>query len=175
MVGRIRGDELRYTTVLAGPRRPPHLSRQLIVEGRAADPGRADEVVVDERALRSSNHRVGDTLELDLLTYQDFLDFDTGFGRPHGPPVTVRIVGATRQWSEDTTNVVEATPAFEQRYAPKVAGPNGEQVNDVLLRLRDGRAGVAGYRRELDRRNGRDPSVEPRGERGPRVPGDRSA
>ena len=88
---------------------------------------------------------------LELLTYQDFLNFDKGFGRPHGPTVRLRIVGTTRRWSDDTTGLLSTTPAFEQRYAPAIAGPDGEQVNDVLLRLRDGPAGVDRYRRDLGR------------------------
>ena len=137
MLAQLEGDRRRYVGMRAGPDRPADLHRPLLVEGRRADPDAFDEVVVDVRLAKEAGLEVGDEIDLDLLTHEEFLDFDEGFDDPDGPEVTLRIVGVSRMPDAEGAVLVEATPAFEQRYAPQIMGADGRELIDVMVRLRD--------------------------------------
>ncbi|HKY13721.1 MAG TPA: FtsX-like permease family protein [Microthrixaceae bacterium] len=138
IVSRLRGDQLQYVSMLAGPERPADLYRPRLLEGRRADPDAFDEVVADAALVEHAGLEVGDVITLDLLTYDDFLAFDEGFGEPHGPTVELEVVGVTTgPAGGGSTSMLETTPAFAQRYAPLVVGRDGGATHDVIVRLED--------------------------------------
>ncbi|ONH23376.1 hypothetical protein BL253_33080 [Pseudofrankia asymbiotica] len=86
-----------YLGMLAGhqPGSEVGVYTPVVVKGRDYDPTAA-EAVLDERTARSLGVRVDDVLTLRTLTREDFFSFDTGFGMPHGPRITVRVTGLVR-------------------------------------------------------------------------------
>jgi hypothetical protein len=136
-VGKVeRSEPPLYIAVLSGPARPGLLEPE-IVEGRAADPGRADEVVVNEAVTQFRPIHVGDALPLDFLSDEQFRTWgDEEFRSYDGPEVRLRVVGVGRypidQDSFGATSVL-ATPAFWHRYAATAGGSPG-----ALLQLRPG-------------------------------------
>ncbi|MBL7500697.1 ABC transporter permease [Frankia sp. CNm7] len=67
----------------------------IVIEGRDFDPDAA-EATIDEDAARGLGLGVGDTVPLRMLTLANYNNFDTGFGEPGGPRITVTITGITR-------------------------------------------------------------------------------
>jgi hypothetical protein len=70
------------------------VERPVVLAGRLAHAGRADEVEVSQNFINSSGERVGDILTVDLSSpAQASAGFDArSDGTPRGPRVRVRIV-----------------------------------------------------------------------------------
>jgi putative ABC transport system permease protein len=139
-VGRIP-DSFNYLAVLSGPPPPPGLLDPVLVDGRPADPSRADEAVVSEAFSRVAGVHPGDVITLDMLTAEEVGQFDTGFGDPDGPRVELIVTGTVRLAPGTLDQVpVMATPAFAERYAEDgIAGRN------MYLRLEGGSAGYPAF------------------------------
>ncbi len=97
----------------------------VITTGRAADPRRADEVVLSERLAAALGVTVGDTITLESMTAEWV---DAAFngagdpGPPDGPKIDVDVVGLSRtpadfaRWKA----LIHLTPAFERQYRGKL-------------------------------------------------------
>ena len=127
MVAQVEGQDIAYTGISSGPPPPADLFRPVVVEGRA--PTGLDEVMVAEELADEQGIEVGRTLQVRLLTPAEVAQFDTGFGEPDGPAVTLRVTGLARIPSAGGVNGLLASPAFGEAYRIYSVGPN------VLLRL----------------------------------------
>jgi hypothetical protein len=95
-----------------------------IVEGRAVDPERWDEVMVNEAALDEWEAKVGQPLRLQSLGPEQLETF-IGLAQeePAGPTVEVTVVGVTRDIEAITDRpeaVVGVTPAFLDRWGDQI-------------------------------------------------------
>lgn len=147
-VAKVEGESLVYTSVLAAEQpAPPGLFHPPLAEGRAPNPEAADEVVVSQNFRSFSGRTVGDTLDLAMLTEDEVHDFDTGFGEPDGPKITVKIVGVLRTALDTGTNTPQmyGTPAFARLIAPDATAATA-----VFVRLDDRVAGVPAFRAAVD-------------------------
>jgi putative ABC transport system permease protein len=144
MVGRVPGS-FNYVAILSGPEPPPELFRPVVLEGRRADPRAADEVMVGEAYAEAFGIGVGDVITLDLLTAEEFRQFDVGFGDPDGAHVELTVTGIIRlpPGSLDQNPVI-AGSAFNERH-----GPESGVGRSVFVRLADGRAGLPAFRAEV--------------------------
>jgi hypothetical protein len=145
-VSQLDGPGVVYISIAAGPPRPPDLLQPIVLSGRLPADDRPDEILLGEEMARQTGVGVGAELPLKMLTTEEFEQFDTGFGEPDGPRLSVRVVGIGRfpGWGTGLGNVL-GTPAFAERYA--AYSPGGV----LLLRLKDEpdararlEAGVAG-------------------------------
>lgn len=145
-VARVEGGEgVIYTGWTLGPPPPPGLQEPVVVEGRAPDPDVVDEVLVTEGYAEELGLAPGDEVRFRFLAPEEVARFDTGFGEPDGPAVTVRVTGVVRLPSGVDQSPVLATPAFAARY--------GEEVGAgvvLAVRLRDG-VSIAAFRASVDR------------------------
>ena len=111
------------------------INRFKIVEGRAADPAAADEVVISRETARRLGLRPGDGLETTLVSYDHCLDDPAGWPEP----LSLRIVGIAvgsyevRPSSGFFINFVTTTPAFVD-----TVGTDALDSTFVLVRLRSG-------------------------------------
>jgi ABC-type antimicrobial peptide transport system permease subunit len=147
-VAKVEGDSLVYTGVLAAEQpAPAGLFHPPLAEGRAPNPEAADEVVVSQNFRSISGRVVGDTLDLALLTADEVHQFDTGFGEPDGPKITVKIVGVLRTALDTGTNTPQmyGTPALARLIAPDATAATA-----VFVRLDDRVAGVPAFRTAVD-------------------------
>lgn len=128
--------DVQYVGIVAGPS-DGALLRPVVVEGRAADPGSLDEVVITEDAQRLGGFEVGDRLRFALLTAEEVSQFDTGFGEPDGGIVETVVTGVVRvpPGMAGGTPVI-APPTFLADHAAAIAGI------DLLVGLRRGSGGV---------------------------------
>jgi hypothetical protein len=89
-----------FLGITAGPDRPSTLLRPLVLEGRLPGPAGGDviEVVLRDDFQREVGVPVGTEVPVRFLTQDDYFAFDTGFegGSPHGPRLTLRVVGTVR-------------------------------------------------------------------------------
>jgi ABC-type lipoprotein release transport system permease subunit len=135
-VARVDRGPLTYLGVFAptGPP-PPGLFTPVYVDGHAPDPDSATDLVVSERLARDLDLHVGDRLPLSFLTTEEVTQFDTGFGRPDGPSVSMSVVGVVRVVDDDTANSAQAfsTPALARRIQE-----GGSSYPNVFVRLHDG-------------------------------------
>ncbi len=124
------------------------VDRARVLEGRAARPDRADELVIPEPFARATGLGVGDTVTFHGYTpaqVQEFLDGADVKG-PEGPQVDLRIVGITRVPGDlslegNTGGLVLTTEAFTRRYGDQI----GSFAGSVLrVRTTDGDAARAG-------------------------------
>lgn len=112
----------------------------VVVRGRAADPGRDDEVMMTEDASQRSGFEPGDTLRLAMLTPEEVQQFDTGFGEPDGPTVELSVTGIIRvPPGVFAGSPVVGTRAFAERTAEVRLG------YDVFVTLRRGDASVPSF------------------------------
>lgn len=141
-VSQLEGPGVVYVSIVSGPPRPPDLLAPLLVEGRLPADDRADEVLIGEPLARETGLRPGSELRLAMLTPEEIDAFDTGFGTPDGPRLSVRVAGIGRfpGWGTGLGFVV-GTPAFAERYAR--FSPGGL----LLVRLAD----EPGVQQRLDR------------------------
>ncbi|MFI6743803.1 ABC transporter permease [Nonomuraea sp. NPDC050451] len=130
------------------------IERPVVIEGRMADPARADEVMVTSQFLTAYHKKVGDRLTLELMSGEQASsdDYDPATEPMKGPRVPATIVGVIRSpWFSDKIvgdrGVVVPTPGLYAAYKENILGPNG-YVN-AMVRLKDGRAGLEAFRRDL--------------------------
>lgn len=148
----------------ADPEAMHSIERPVVLDGRLADPTRADEAVVTAHFVETYGYGVGDTVTLRLFTPEQV---DTGVSgvpvatppRPDGPTLPVRIVGVVRSpWFSDA--VGEPGRLFPSlglltQYRVNVLGApgDGDDLN-ALVRLRAGQADLEAFRAELARITG---------------------
>ncbi len=144
----------------ADPEAMHSIERPVVLDGRLADPTRADEAVVTARFVETYGYGVEDTVTLRLFTPEQV---DTGVSavrvatppRPDGPAIPVRIVGVVRSpWHSDA--VGEPGRLFPSaglliQYRANVLGAAGNVDLNALVRLRAGQADLAAFRAELAR------------------------
>lgn len=122
--------------------------RPRVLDGRLADPDRADEVTVNENQSRLLGVGVGDTLRLrsyatdqmDAVRNNDQLE-------PAGPELRLSVVGLTRSAGDvgtvdDDGAVLVLTPAFDRAYRDRTGSYDGELF---AATLRHGNADVAPF------------------------------
>jgi hypothetical protein len=138
------------------------VDRPWVIEGRAPDPGRIDEIAVNEAAAADLDLGVGDQLELEWLALEQLERLFTGedFGPLAGPTEPLTVVAVTRA----PTDLVEVdlfpspitvTPAFYRAYGPRTAAYDGI----TAVRLHRGEADVAAFSAAVDELSGGGPSV----------------
>jgi ABC-type lipoprotein release transport system permease subunit len=92
----------------------------VIVAGRAVDPRRANEVVLDERFAKDLGVSVGDTLPLESMSDAWVeLAFNGGDpGPPDGPKMRVEVVGLARSTADfgRYQGIMHFSPAFVSKY-----------------------------------------------------------
>ncbi|HEV2087921.1 MAG TPA: hypothetical protein VGR21_06395, partial [Cryptosporangiaceae bacterium] len=138
------------------------IERPVVLEGRLADPTRPDEAVVTAAFLRSTGRHVGDALTA-LLTTPEQADASASaekdIGPPAGPRVPLRIVGVVRSlWYSDALGgrgSVIPSPGLVTRYRANFLGASGNVPLSALVRLRGGKADLAGFQADLARVSGR--------------------
>jgi putative ABC transport system permease protein len=121
-VAKLGGPGVNYVGMVSGPERPDDLFTPIVVEGRAADPNRADEAVVIEQAALAFGVGAGDELDVTLLLPEEVAMFDTGFGEPDGPSTTLHITGVVRIPGDVDGSPVIAGPAFLETFGQYAAG-----------------------------------------------------
>ena len=138
------------------------VERPVVLAGRMANPGRADEVVVTPHFLTAHHKQVGDVLTLHLSTpAQAAAGIDASQTPPAGPRVTVRIVGVIKTpFGLDNigdSGGVLPTYALFTRYRADILG--GTSVNSTyingIIRLKGGEAAIPAFRADLARVTGR--------------------
>ena len=139
------------------------VERPVVLQGRRADPARADEVMATPHYMSAHHLRVGDQLTVHLSSpAQAAAGFDASAGEPLGPRLTVHIVGVIRSPffmdQPGDSGGVEPTYAFFQRYRRFIIGNNSaltaSYVN-ALIRLKGGEKEIPAFRADLARVTGR--------------------
>jgi hypothetical protein len=121
------------------------LERDILVRGHRPDPGRSDEVTINEPMAKLGRLEVGDTLDIRTLSPAQVKAEQ--YDRPLGPVLPVTVTGITRgpaDLVDRPEGNIFATPALY----PEVAGKVDEFALYVAVRLRSG-ATVADLKREL--------------------------
>ena len=139
------------------------VEQPVVLQGRMADPGRADEVVVSPYYLTAHHLRLGDQLTLHLSSpAQATAGFNAATdGTPLGPRVTVRVVGVIRSPffmdKPGDSGGVRPTYAFVQRYRSDIIGNPAKSTTyaNGLIRLKGGAAQIPAFRADLARVTGR--------------------
>jgi ABC-type lipoprotein release transport system permease subunit len=138
------------------------IDRPLLLAGRLPDVHRADEVVIDDRALEGSKMRIGSTVSVREFTPQQVEEIsNNGFrgASAQGPRATLHVVGVIREPTDiavvpihqhtvyDSSGSMYATPAFLRQYAANLGMP-ADQVPGaeiVQVKLRHGAADVHAF------------------------------
>ena len=97
VIGQVVGGPVTFLSVSSGQPQPDDLFTPVVIEGRRAGrrPGRRGDGPRGARARRPGS-RIGDRIPLKLLTPLEVTQFDTGFGEPDGPELTLKVVGIVR-------------------------------------------------------------------------------
>ena len=141
------GDTVRFVGMLAGPTRPPGFFTPVLVAGREPHPGDESEVLLSEFTAEGLGVGPGSRVRLRFLTPEEVASFDTGFGDPDGPAVTLEVAGVMRLPAAVAQNVpILGTPAFFARYGEAMAAGTG-----VYGDLVDRPGAAAELQREVDR------------------------
>ena len=128
------------------------VARGVLVAGRRARPGAAEELVLSEATTKRLHVHAGQTMELTTYTSEGARRFDEsgGNGQGDGPRVRMRVVGVIRgtldlavRAKDPTINILPQ--AFYERYRDRVNMVEGS----YLVRFRDGAAGAGRFSREL--------------------------
>jgi hypothetical protein len=130
-VGKVDGPGVNYLGLVSGPSPPPDLFTPVVVEGRSFAVDDAHEAVIVEQQSAPIGLRVGDEVAIKLLTPEEVGMFDTGFGEPDGPRVTLEIVGVVRTSGSLDGSPLIASPAFRDEYADMTA------ATSMFVRLDD--------------------------------------
>jgi hypothetical protein len=119
IVGQLDIPGQTYLSLSIAPAGDDRIARPVVVRGREAGAGAADELVISEPTAAEFGLRVGDEIGLALLTRTEFAQFDVGFGRPDGPHLRLRVVGIARYpvWGGAGIGTLQASPAL----APTIA------------------------------------------------------
>ena len=138
------------------------VERPVVLAGRMADPGRADEVVVTPHFLTAHHKQVGDALTVRLSSPAQATEgIDASQTPPQGPRVQVRIVGVIRTpFGLDNVGdggSVIPTYALFTRYRADIMGVTGNSPSYLngLVRLAGGEAAIPAFRADLARVTGR--------------------
>jgi len=138
------------------------VERPVVLAGRMASPGRADEAVVTPHFLTAHHKQVGDLLTLRLSTpAQAAAGIDASETPPAGPRVTVRIVGVIKTpFGLDNIGDgggVIPTYALLTKYRADITGGTGNSPTYLngLIRLAGGEAAIPAFRADLARVTGR--------------------
>lgn len=124
--------EVTYLSVVSGPPRPSSLFQPRYESGRPPADDAVEEVAVDAELAAEAGVGVGDELRFALLTPEELLQFDQGFGMPDGPQVTFEIVGTFTVAGNETSQTVAllASPAFAE-VAADAGGAEGAMIDLV--------------------------------------------
>jgi hypothetical protein len=138
------------------------VERPVVLAGRMANPGRADEAVVTPHFLTAHHKQVGDILTLRLSTpAQAAAGIDASQTPPAGPRVMVRIVGVIKTPfgldSPGDSGGVIPTYALLTRYRADIMGETSNSATYVngIVRLAGGEAAIPAFRADLARVTGR--------------------
>jgi hypothetical protein len=153
-------DSILYRVPTDG-RRANAIDRPKAIAGRLPDPARADEALADANARASLGSKVGDIIELRLISHHVLvtrpdihLTVDPRTAS-YGPFARVRIVGvAATSQPTGGQGAVLLTPAFYRRYG---RGALGAFTQLVAVRLRHGQADLPAFRLAVGRIAGREP------------------
>jgi FtsX-like permease family len=139
------------------------LERPVVLVGRLADPGRADEAVVTTRFVDHFGLEVGDTVTVRLPKPETVeASFLTGDPYPQadGPTIPMRIVGVVRspvfsdQVGESTGGLIPSAGLLAQ-YRANLLGHTESVYINALVRLRGGADALPAFRADLARASGR--------------------
>ncbi len=137
------------------------IERPVVLEGRLADPSRADEAVVTAAFVENYGKGVGDTVTFLLLAPDQADAAWSGELVPdeEGMAVEARIVGVVRSlWYGDIVGgrgSVVPSPGLYAAYAPNLIGARPSGYLNALIRLDGGRASIPDFKAELARVTGR--------------------
>jgi ABC-type lipoprotein release transport system permease subunit len=138
------------------------IERPVVLEGRLADPTRADEAVVTGGFEGFYGVGVGDTVTIRLYSPEQADGRGLGLEgtEPEGPRVEARIVGAVRSpwFSEEADRPggrLVPSPGLFAAHETSLVGSGSEISVNALVRLRDGAAGVPAFRERLAEASGR--------------------
>ena len=139
------------------------IERPIILQGRVADPDRADEVVVSANFEDTYGRGVGDTVTLRLFTPAEVDASATGEAlpaRPGGPAIKAEIVGVVRSpWFSDPVGpdagALVPSPGLYADYGPNLVGTKDSAFINALVRLDRGEADIARFKADLARESGR--------------------
>lgn len=137
------------------------LERPVLLAGRLADPGRADEVVVTPAFVTKFGRGVSDALTLQLPTpaQAETAIKAQSSAAPSGPRVRLRIVGVVRSlwWGDDVggPGSVIPSPALLEQYRANILGTSDSTPFNALVRLRHGATDLPRFRDDLARVSGR--------------------
>lgn len=123
------------------------VDRARVVEGRLADQSNPDEVTIGESLAADLGLRIGDHLDFTSYTPDDVVQAQTsnaGAPPPHGPKVSLRIVGIVRRPLDlggrgTAGGVVVPTAAFVAKYRDRI-GTFGGSI--LRVRTQRGRSDV---------------------------------
>jgi FtsX-like permease family len=134
------------------------VERPVVLQGRLADPAKADEAVVTRRFVTSYGKGVGDTVTALLPTPEQAQSLAISGPPPSGPRLTIRIVGVVRSpWFSDgptTRGTLVPSAAMVRLYRPNLVPDNGVWFN-ALIRLRGGEDALPAFQADLARITGR--------------------
>jgi hypothetical protein len=139
------------------------IERPVVLEGRMADPARADEAVVTEEFEGTYGKGVGDTVVIRLFTPEQLDENELGISTeaPGGPRVEATIVGVVRSaWFSDTAGVDDPgrlIPSYGlfARYPDNLVGGGEVVFLNALVRLDGGGAAIPQFRERLAEVSGR--------------------
>lgn len=133
------------------------VERPVVLEGRLADPARADELMISPNFAAHFGKQVGDHLTLHLYSAEQLDTYDES--EPAGPRVDATIVGVIRStWfadtAENTAGSVQPSLGLFHRFPDNIVG-NANAVNiNAIVRLDDGGAGLDRFERDFSHRFG---------------------
>ena len=133
------------------------LSAGIVIEGRMADPAKADEVVVDQNLQRKYHLDLGKTMTIgQSATPQEIASLPPGLLAPGVDPnfrQTLRVVGISK--SVDSEESWTPSSGFYAKYGHRLAG----FVNEFVT-LRHGTADLSRFRQDVQRIAGHPVNVE---------------
>ena len=138
------------------------IERPVVLAGRMADPGRADEAAASPHFMTAHHLQVGDAVTVHLSTPAQAAEgIDASQTPPAGPRVTLRIVGVIRTPfgldSPGDSGGMIPTYAFFEKYRADILGPgsNPPTFVNALIRLSGGEAAIPAFKAALARVTGR--------------------
>jgi ABC-type lipoprotein release transport system permease subunit len=138
------------------------IEKPVVLEGRALDPSRPDEVMVSPLFLEHYGFHIGDTVTIRLYSPEqiDVLDTpDDQGGPPEGPVVDATIVGSIRSlWFSDQESPLGGltpSPALFDQYPSNFLGTGPTTYVNAMIRLSDGAASIPAFKEDLARISGR--------------------
>lgn len=140
------------------------LERPAIIDGRLADPGRADEVVVTPAFLDTFGSGLGDTVALRLYQPEsvDVLAADPSL-RADGPTIEASIVGVVRSPlladAPGAPGLLLPSAGLYERYTPNLVGASDSVALHGVVHLDGGSAAMTRLKEGLTRIGGTDINV----------------